>query len=176
MGNINVIDEKGNIKKIPYRTENMILKPEQLKFLYENFIIRCENDVKPLKYFYINSKEIKSLKENLKFELEPLKKGIESSVNVKLDKIFFLNDKKSTIPSLLFHIRNCFVHNRIRLLESGKIELFDVIPPPQMNKKELEILKRKGKQRPKPRITMYAMVSSFNKLKEILKGVINSQQ
>ena len=147
-------DENGKIKNIPCRYDVVKLKPNQLKFFYENFIIRCENDIKPLKYFFINSREIKQLKKELNFELKPLASSQIASVTTSLNEFVYLNDKRSAIASLLFHMRNVFVHNRIRILDSGEIELFDVILPPHMSKKDITRLKKQGRQRPKARITL----------------------
>lgn len=148
---------------IPYRRFTNKLKPSQLQFLYENFVLRCENDEKKLKYFFINSKEIKELKRQLKFELSPIKPNKNSSIDTytKDNEFIFFNNKNSAIASLLFHIRNVFVHNRIYVSNTGTIELIDVAP--------------KGKNKQSNRITMYAKVSSFSKLKQILLGIIDTQ-
>ena len=176
MGQIILSDENGKPKKFFYRRDKSHFKPAQLKFLYENFVIRCENDVSSLKYFYINSKEIKLLKKNLKFDIKPLKPSQEHEVILSADEFVFLNDKRSAIASLLFHIRNSFVHNRIWVLDSGEIEMVDTVPPTHMKKKDIKKMKQKGKRKPQTRVTMYAKVSSYYKLHLILQGIINSQQ
>lgn len=163
---------------VPYRRTTNKLMHSHLVFFYENFVIRCENDESPLKYFYINSKEVKKLKKELKFYITPIKpvKGLSLDTLPKTNEFVFINDKNSAIASLLYHIRNVFVHNRIYVNSNGEIELIDVIPPKKMKKKELEKLWAKGEKRPNPRITMYAKISSFIKLKKILLGIINTQQ
>lgn len=150
---------------IPYRRATNKLKPSQLKFFYENFVIRCENDERTLKYFYINSKEVKKLKRELNFVITPIKptKGLSIDILPQCNEFVFINDKNSAIASLLSHVRNVFAHNRIYLSGSGEIELIDVIPP-------------KGKKRQTARITMYAKISSFSKLEKILLGVIDTQR
>jgi len=156
----------------------MKLKPSQLKFLYDYFVLRCENDEVQLKYYYIRSKEVKALKKELNFEIVPIKpvKGISIVKKPQKNEFVFVNDKNSTLASLFHHIRNVFVHNRVYILDTGEVELIDVVPPKTMKKAELEKLRAKGKKRPEARITMYSKFSSFDKLKKILQELLETQQ
>lgn len=176
-GELFVKDNLGNKVNIPYRHDFCTLNSKQLLFFYKNFVVRCENDIKKLKYFFINSKEIKALKKNEKIDIVPFEnKEQKEIINIPNVFYFLMKPKIATIPSLLLHIRNAFAHNRIHLHTSGEIELFDVDIPRHMNKKDLDKLKKKGEKRPKPRITMYSKFSSFNKLEKVILGIINTQQ
>lgn len=172
------MNQKQSELSIPYRRNANQFSSSQLKFFYENIVLRCENDEKPLKYFYINSIEIKQLKQKYDFELTHKKKvkGFTITTVPHNNDFVFVDDKHAAITSLLYHIRNAFVHNRVRLLDNGEVEIMDVVPARHMNKNELEKLKQSGKQRPKPRITMYAKVLSFSKFKNIIIGILATQR
>lgn len=140
--NSNVMPPKPKIQKqdelsIPYRRNVNRFNSSQLKFFYENIVLRCENDDKPLKYFYINSVEIKQLKKQYDFELTHLKKvkGVAIATVPNDNDFVFVDDKHAAITSLLYHIRNAFVHNRVRLLDSGEVEIMDVAPARHIKKK-----------------------------------------
>lgn len=172
-----IVNDSGGSKiNIPYRQDNNAFSTSQLHFFYENFVIRCENDVNKLKYYYIRSKEIKELKKTENIDIIPFDSTGQEIINAKNDVFYFFNDKQSSIRSLLFHVRNAFVHNRIRILKNGEIELFDVVPAPHLKKKSLDEIIKKGLKRPNARITMYSKFSSFTKFKRVLLAIIKTQR
>ncbi len=122
-----------------------------------------------MKYFKINSIEIKELKKKMSFDIEPIK---DKSISLyrDIDTIYYcLVNQKASIPSLYEHIRNAFAHNRIVEIGKNDYLVYDVIPASKKAKKA-------NPNKKYSRITMYTRVSSLSKLLKILEEIRKTQR
>lgn len=124
----------------------------ELEFLYDEIIVYYETDGRSYEGFHLDKNPfLKKLQVQLGFELiDDMKKAQEGQPNI----FYFKKSKDTKIESWFFHLRNAIAHNRVfKVPQKGCIILEDV------NSNQL---------------SMYAEISSFAKLKEIITEIKNN--
>lgn len=130
------------------RKQNRAIKEDWLSFLYEEVLLYCENDSVDFRGYNLNKNPFltelqKKCQFSLNGEMKDVKKG-------QTDTFYFTNTK-GKIESFFSHLRNALAHNRIFV---NSIDLTFIIEDKSGN-----------------RLTMYAEVSSFEKLKLIVTEI-----
>ena len=127
------------------RKHNRIIKDDWLTFLYEEVLLYCENDSVDFSGYNLNKNPfLTELQKKHHFSLIDKMKDVKKG---QTDTFYFTNSK-GKIESFFSHLRNALAHNRIFV-----------------NPNDLSfIIEDKSGEK----LTMYAEVSSFEKLKQIV--------
>lgn len=130
------------------RTEKRVVKPDWLSFLYDEVLLYCENDDTDFSGYNLNTNRfLAKLEKELDFSLI----GSTKEIEVGRKDVFYYSSSDGKIESWFKHLRNAIAHNRIfKLSDNDELILEDVFS----NK-----------------ITMYAEISSFDKLKQIISKI-----
>jgi hypothetical protein len=130
------------------RKHNRIIKDDWLTFLYEEVLLYCENDSVDFSGYNLNKNPfLTELQQKHQFSLIDKMKDVKKG---QTDTFYFTNSK-GKIESFFSHLRNALAHNRIFV-----------------NPNDLSfIIEDKSGEK----LTMYAEVSSFEKLKQIVTEI-----
>ena len=135
--------------EITRRTPQSILSSKEMETLYKEVLLYYENDEIDFRGYNLNQNPfLRRLQNEKGFELHSNMRGVEDNVH---DTFYYTDSKRAKIASWFFHLRNAFAHNRIfRTPGEDIIRLEDT----------------DGN-----RLTMWAKVSSFEKLLEIITEI-----
>jgi len=130
------------------RSSKSVLDADAIAFLYKEVLLLCESDESLLDKYKVDGIPMKKAQKEVGFHLAPCKNsaGVDSKVGMNT----FSYRADIAIPALFRHLRNAFVHNRIMKGKNGELLLRDY------NNRKL---------------TMFARVESFDKLKTIIKSI-----
>lgn len=132
------------------RIDKRVIEPEWLQYLYDEVLLYCENDDTDFSGYNLHTNRfLAKLQKELSFSLIDNTKNIEEG---NKDVFYYSNSNgKIKIESWFIHLRNAIAHNRIfKLSDKDELILEDV------NNNQ---------------ITMYAEISSFDKLKQIITKI-----
>lgn len=134
--------------KLIRRNNNRVIENEWLYFLYDEVLLYCETETDNFEGYNLNKNPfLNKLQDEIGFTL------ISKMNDAKVGQIdtFYYSKGYGKIEGFFRHLRNAIAHNRI-FLKEDKVGL--IIEDANNNQ-----------------LTMYAEVSSFNKLQDIIKGI-----
>lgn len=146
--------------KVSKRSCSRVVESEWLDYLYDEVIIYYENDDVDFSVYYQNKNPfLQSLQQKIGFKL---KDKLDDIGDDELNTFYFTDTENSKVKSFFSHLRNSISHNRIfKSQNSDELRLEDASPLSKKKLKDGEI----------PEMSMYARIESFEKLKQIIKGV-----
>ena len=137
--------------KFSKRKQNRVIKEAWLIFLYEEVLLYCENDSVDFSGYNLKKNPfLAELQKKHQFSLIDKMKDVRKG---QTDTFYFTNSK-GKIESFFSHLRNALAHNRIFVNPN---DLSFIIEDKSGNK-----------------LTMYAEISSFEKLKQIVTEIKKS--
>lgn len=130
------------------RIANRTLDSDWLDVLYDEVLLYCENDMVDFSVYNLTKNPfLNKLQTDMKFALVANMKKAKTG---QLDTFYF-SRSGGKIESWFKHLRNTLAHNRIFKTSDGKGLIFE--------------------DEYKNHLTMYAEVSSFEKLKDIITAI-----
>ena len=142
------------MRKPLLRKSQSCLNDDEIARLYKCILVSVENDNPKLNGYKKDSPKMKKVKTDLGFDFGN-RNEIKTDANARDNTFYFKHyNGHSNIPSLFLRIRDAFSHNRIFKDDTGNIVLEDC---------------NNGK------LTMYARISSIDKLIDIINGIKNTR-
>ena len=150
--------------KASKRNTKRVLEQDKLIELYDELLVFCENEETDFgEYDLSKNNFLSEIETKLGFKLEDDITQIDKKA---IDTFYFTLSKKVKIKSWFFHLRNTIAHNRIFTVDNeNTLILEDSQPISEERIRNGEI----------PELSMYAKVSSFEKLKQIIICIKNKK-
>ena len=125
-----------------------VIESECLSVLYDEVLLYCENDTTNFSGYNLKKNPfLDKLQKDMDFALVA---NMKEAKNGQLDTFYF-SRSGGKIESWFKHLRNALAHNRIFITSNGKGLIFE--------------------DEAKNHLSMYAEVSSFEKLKDIITAI-----
>lgn len=148
--------------KASKRNTKRKLEKDKLIELYDEILVFCENEDTDFSVYDLSKNAFLSeIETKVGFKLED---DITLLDTTKIDTFYFTRSKNVKIKSWFYHLRNAIAHNRMfKEGDCDTIVLEDAVP----------ISEERIQNGEKPELSMYAKVSSFEKLKQIIICIKN---